>query len=263
MDLATLHHVLEPSEAVFEYVMDDPKSYCLVITNSAVKKYELAGRSVVQKEIAEYLGDTKAMRDSPSAKVLYHQLFAPIAEFHHKPQIVIVPDGQLGFIPFDALIDDDGKYVLQSHTVSWVPSATVLALLRSERQPGGPMTLLAVGSSNDPDSNRRSFGRAAHGLFDPDHPEIMGSLPSVDAEIQNITEILGGRRESLLGANASESAFKSRNLERYRVIHIESHGFADLKFPDRSGLFLGFDHVTSDDGLLQIREIRDLRLLPI
>ena len=148
--------------------MDDPKSYCLVVTNGTVKKYELVGRSVVQKAIAEYLDDTDAMRDSPSARVLYRQLFAPIAEFRQKSQIVIVPDDQLGFIPFDALIDHDGNYVLQSHTISGVPSATVLALLRSTRQSGGPATLLAVGSSNDPDSNSRSFGRAAHGLFDPD-----------------------------------------------------------------------------------------------
>jgi len=260
VDLATLQHLLHPNEAVFEYVMDDPKSYCLVVTNGTVKKYELVGRSIVQKAIAAYLDDTNAMRDSPSARVLYRQLFDPIAEFRQKSQIVIVPDGQLGFIPFDALIDHEGKYVLQNHTVSGVPSATVLALLRSQRQPGGPTTLLAVGSANDPDSNRRSFGRAAHGLFDPEHPETIGSLPSVNTEIQNITEIFGGHSQSLLGSNASESAFKSRKLDQYRVIHIASHGFADLKFPDRSGLFLGFDHVTHDDGLLQIREIRDLHL---
>ncbi len=200
------------------------------------------------------------MRDSPSAKVLYRQLFAPIAEFNQKSQIVIVPDDQLGFIPFDALTDAEGNYALRRHIITCVPSATILALLRSTRQLSGPATLLAVGSSNGADSKSRSFGRAAYGLFDPEHAPTIGSLPSVDTEVQNVAGIFGTGSEVLLGQNASELAFKSQRLDQYRFIHIASHGFADLKFPDRSGLFLGFDHDTRDDGLLQIREIRDLRL---
>ena len=37
------------------------------------------------------------------------------------------------------------------------------------------------------------------------------------------------------------------------------HGFADTRFPERSGLILGIDSATRDDGLLQIREITRLR----
>jgi CHAT domain-containing protein len=260
VDLATLQGLLEPEEAVFEYVIDDPKSHCLVVTNTSVKHYELVGVSAVRKAIAEYLNDTNAMRDSQAARLLYRQLFAPIAEFGQKSQIIIVPDGQLGFIPFDGLINEDGKYVLQGHTISYVPSATVLALLRSNRQPRGLATLLAIGSSNDTNASSRSFGRAAHGLFDPDHPEAIRGLPSVNSEVQEVTEIFGGGSQPLVGPNASESGFKSHNLQQYQVIHIAAHGFADVKFPDRSGLFLGFDQGKHDDGLLQIREIRDLRL---
>ncbi len=260
VDLPTLQQRLEADEAVLEYVMDDQKSYCLVITSTSVKHYELAGRSAVEKAIAAYLSDTTAMRDSESAKLLYRQLFAPIEEYRAKSQIIVVPDGQLGFIPFDALIDENGKYALLGHTVSYVPSATVLALLRdAKRAPEAP-TLLAIGASNAPKANGDSFGRAAHGLFDPENPARIEALPSVNGEVHEITQIFGQRSDPIVGPTASEAAFKSRNLEQYQVIHIAAHGFADLKFPDRSGLFLGFDHDRRDDGLLQIREIRDLRL---
>jgi CHAT domain-containing protein len=38
------------------------------------------------------------------------------------------------------------------------------------------------------------------------------------------------------------------------------HGFADPQFPERSALVLGADPKTGEDGLLQVREIKKLRL---
>ena len=37
------------------------------------------------------------------------------------------------------------------------------------------------------------------------------------------------------------------------------HGFSDSRFPERSGVVLGIDPNSSDDGLLQVREITRLR----
>ena len=42
-------------------------------------------------------------------------------------------------------------------------------------------------------------------------------------------------------------------------MHIAAHGFADTRFPERSGLVLGLDPASHDDGLLQLREIIRLR----
>jgi len=36
-------------------------------------------------------------------------------------------------------------------------------------------------------------------------------------------------------------------------------GFSDSRFPERSGVVLGVDSATSDDGILQVREIIHLR----
>jgi len=63
----------------------------------------------------------------------------------------------------------------------------------------------------------------------------------------------------LLGADATETAFKSSPLVDFKVIHIAAHGFADTQFPERSGLVLGVDPNSHDDGLLQVREIIRLR----
>ena len=52
---------------------------------------------------------------------------------------------------------------------------------------------------------------------------------------------------------------KNRSNE-FRVLHLAVHGFADPQFPERSALVLGADPKAGEDGLLQVREIKKLRL---
>ena len=63
----------------------------------------------------------------------------------------------------------------------------------------------------------------------------------------------------MLGADATEIAFKREPLADFKIIHLAVHGFSDSQFPKRSGIVLGVDKATSDDGLLQVREIIRLR----
>jgi len=57
-----------------------------------------------------------------------------------------VPDGKLHLLPFDGLKDHEGKYVLESHVVTYAPSATVLHLLRQSRSAArATMSFLGVG----------------------------------------------------------------------------------------------------------------------
>jgi CHAT domain-containing protein len=261
VDLAALQRQLGQKEAVLEYVMDDPRSYCLVVTKTSVKWHVMAAQSTIEKTIDEYLDDTQSMRQAESAKRLYSQLFAPIPEYRQKSQIIVVPGGKLGFIPFDALIAEDRTYALQSHTISYAPSATVLYLLRAANRRDGTLPLLAIGNSNPEGVQMSAFGRRARGLSDFDKSVgQLSALPSVDGEVREIAQITGADGSILLDSDASEASFNSRDLSKYRAIHIAAHGFADVKFPDRSGLLLGFDRANRDDGLLQVREIRNLHL---
>jgi CHAT domain-containing protein len=55
-------------------------------------------------------------------------------------------------------------------------------------------------------------------------------------------------------------AFTQLPLNEYRVIHLALHGYADPEFPDRSALVFAPRSSPGDDGLLQVREIRNLSL---
>jgi CHAT domain-containing protein len=69
-------------------------------------------------------------------------------------------------------------------------------------------------------------------------------------------------RESRVGGSAEAKVVKNypQPLADFEIIHIAAHGIASAKFPDRAALVLGNDPKSGEDGLLQVREIRDLNL---
>jgi CHAT domain-containing protein len=84
-------------------------------------------------------------------------------------------------------------------------------------------------------------------------------LPHTREEVIEVNKLVGNDGIVLLGAEATETAFKTQPLQDFKIIHLAAHGFADTQFPERSGLVLGVDQKSHDDGLLQVREIIRLR----
>ena len=64
----------------------------------------------------------------------------------------------------------------------------------------------------------------------------------------------------MLGPDATEAAFKAQSLVDFEIIHIAVHGIARVHSSDRAALVLGSDPKSEEDGLLQVRQIRDLSL---
>jgi CHAT domain-containing protein len=167
-------------------------------------------------------------------------------------------------LPFDALKDQQGRYVLETHIVSYAPSGTVLNLLRmprSSRQ--ATMNFLGVGGVNYPSSKvvtaRSNDGTASSDLFNLDAVTIP-NLPGTRQEVLSLAGLMEGPNRVLLDGDATEAVFKQLPLEDFRVIHLAAHGVASTSFPDRAALLLGSSPASGEDGLLQAREIRDLPL---
>ena len=64
----------------------------------------------------------------------------------------------------------------------------------------------------------------------------------------------------LLDPDATEAAFKAQSLDDFEIIPIAAREIAGAKIPDRAARVLRSDPKTGEDGLLQVREIRDLSL---
>jgi len=269
--LDQVQNALKLNEVLLEYVLDEPNSFCIVVSRTKTSLRLLpVGRKEIEQLVQRYVDEIRAKEaGAEEAKQLYRFLFHPIPEAATANRFIVVPDGILNLLPFDALQTSDGQYLLRSRVISYTPSATVLdALRRRDKQERPPRPFLGVG-----DVTYENQGGAAHRISAPDtlrgrfvrgFADFSGmqlhDLPHTREEVQNISRIVGKDAEILLGTSATESTFKKEPLSEFRVLHLAVHGFADPQYPERSALVLGADPKAGEDGLLQVREIKRLRL---
>ncbi len=249
---------LSPTTALLEYVVAYPQSYCLVITRSHARIVELPARQRIDTLTAAFLNAVKAKQSGEiEGRRLYQALLQPIPEATEKENLIVVPDGRLHLIPFDALVDGDGKYVVDSHSVTYAPSATGFVLLTKQERRARTFshTLFAVGGVSYPGGELKQAALTRG--YDPDN---LTDLPASADEVETAESTVHGQSDTiLLGPAATESAFKRADLAHYRYIHLAVHGFASNVDPDRSALLLRSDPAHGEDGFLQASEIVQMR----
>jgi CHAT domain-containing protein len=256
--LDTVKRALGTNEAILEYVLADPHSYCLVITRDSFHVVALPSQQVIEPLLTDFSKKIKAKQEVASeAEKLYDALLAPIPE-SRRTHWVIVCDGRLHLLPFDALRDGKGHYLISSHVISYAPSATSLYLmnLKSARKP--PVrSLLAVGGVPYDQRQDTTQSAAKAGYV----REGLGELPGSKREVLLANDAVGGHLSKLLlGSAATESAFKNAHLDDFEIIHLAVHGVADEKHPDRAALILLSDSASGEDGILQPHEIMQLHI---
>ena len=260
--LSQLQRDLRPSELFVEYVLDSPRSYALAVTDKAVRRYTLPSKDVLEQEATQYRSEILQQKvDLPLAQQLFDGLLRGIQELKGKQTLIVVPDGKLHLLPFSAL-SDAGHYLLSSHVVAVAPSGTVLHILRhrvTEMARGNlPYVGVAAWTTN-PSSPARFLVGIFRTTSGPERKEFV-ALPESRHEVETIATDLPKPDTILLGNQATETNFKRLPLNEYNVIHLALHGHADSEFPDRSALVFAPQQQPTDDGLLQVREIRNLQL---
>jgi CHAT domain-containing protein len=262
--LAMLQSHLLPNEMVLEYVLDEPRSFCIRITRThATVAILQEGRGRIEQTVGEYLTEIRARKPaSELGQQLYAELLQPNLTHDDKSRLIVVPDGKLNFLPFDSLIDGAGHRVLDSHVVTYCPSGTVLSLMRSSAVTHPPeLRFLGVGGVQyDGVGKSRAGSESATTSFLGLQAARLGNIPDTRDEVIIANQALGGKSRLLLGSDATEAAVKSQPLGDFAIIHIAAHGVASSEFPDRAALVLSPDPKGHEDGLLQAREIRNLSL---
>jgi len=259
--LGKLQGDLSPSELFIEYVLANPQSYALAVTRHTLHCYTLPAKTVLNQEASQYRSELIQQKTDPAlAQHLFNDLLDPIPEYKDKPNLIVVPDGELNLIPFAALMSAR-RYVLATHLVSVAPSGTVLDMLRHREQEVNPrheLAYLGVAAwiSRAPPETLLAVVRRA--VSRPERSELV-PLPTSKYEVETIADDLPQPDTILLGSGATETEFTQLPLSRYNVIHLALHGYVDPEFPDRSALVFAPDPPVND-GFLQVRDIRRLPL---
>ncbi|MBS0649342.1 MAG: tetratricopeptide repeat protein [Verrucomicrobia bacterium] len=174
----------------------------------------------------------------------YKALIKPIESFLPKDKILtIIPDGFLSQIPFAALKNDKGEYLIESHPISMAPSMKVLQLLSSSNKDLSQAHCL-VGNPK---------------ISDPKFED----LPLSAVEIQKVKDILKTKTEDILSLGEATVLHTIEKMQKARWIHLACHGLAS-KTLDRYSVFEGVFKLAKDarhpDGNLYSQEIASLKL---
>jgi len=160
ISLNALENSLAPNELLVEYVLGSTSSFALAITRESAHAYPLQSLSSIQPSVDQYtreVGGTAVITESERrrARQLFDAVLAPIEELRQKDRLIVIPDSVLNLVGFDSLVDDNNRFLVRTHTVSYAPSATVLMMLRKRPQnPDARYSLLAFGAPELPNQTK-------------------------------------------------------------------------------------------------------------
>jgi CHAT domain-containing protein len=229
------------------------------------RRYLITRKKITQKDLADRVErfrrmiSTQDIRFAKPARELYDLLLRPAADqLRGKTRLVIVPDGPLWELPFQALRTPEGRYLIEDHAVFYVPSLTVLREMVNSRskeaKPFAAPTMLALGN---PALGKETVARVKAVMMG----ERLDPLPEADRQVQALERIYGpGRSKIYVGAEAREERFKSE-AGSYRILHLATHGILDDRSPRYSHLLLAQTEESSkEDGQLEAWELMKMDL---
>ncbi|MGJ5629441.1 CHAT domain-containing protein, partial [Nostoc sp. CALU 1950] len=187
---------------------------------------------------------------------LHKLLIDPIANLlpnDPNSHVIFIPQGELFLVPFPALQDADGKYLIEKHTILTAPAIQVLNLTHQQRLKPHPADLqaaLVVGNPTMPIVTTK-LG---------DSPQQLSNLPGSEGEANEIAKLF--KTKAFIGNQAIKAKMLPK-LSQARIIHLATHGLLDdvkgLGVPGAIALAPS-GNGQLNDGLLTADEILDLKL---
>jgi CHAT domain-containing protein/tetratricopeptide (TPR) repeat protein len=282
-----LQHVLRSDEALLAYDVLADKSVLFVVTRDNLAMVPLQGSTALTQAVARARAHIDGMvanlastttspakleRDSAAdlpkfatdSSALYQQLIpAAVAPLIARKRLIIVPSGPLYNISWEALVTQTPAtaphYLLEDHAISYIPSGSLLALVRktnSSRHRRAPLLAFANPAFGDTAAGGEARGgkyadllysalRAASGGRFPDLPgtaiEARGVRDALHAPAGSIITREDATKARLFSLNASHQLATYRYLlfATHAVLTHEVTGVDQpalvLAHPDRDG----------------------------
>ncbi len=232
------HKILRPGETMVHYFVGDSTIFIFTLSKDRYETQVIPLDFQLEKKVQEmwrgitlpYSTDTYDEAIWVSAQTayeqnaldLYRRLILPLQLGMEDSVLIVVPDGILWLLPFDAMLTQEPEesgafntypYLLKKHCISFAYSATLLreASTRSSKQTK-TKPLLACAPFNQPIPTNS-----------PNAKRKFGHLPESGWEATEARRLLGG--DILLGQAATKDAFLSL-ISQYRIVLFSTHGQA-------------------------------------
>src|SRR5829696_8298247 len=230
-----------------------------------------------------------------ASNALYKVVLEPAAGMMGEKRLMVVADGALNYIPFEVLLKtaDSGDfsslgYLVKSNEIVYAPSASVVGTIKQQRTKatGRAMLIIAdpVFNSNDTRAQKRAATPAAdaeaRGLgIQSALADVSGSTPPAPTaqmeglplarlngtrteaeQISKLAKASGAQADVWLDLDANEDNLATRDVTKYRIIHIATHGLLNAERPQFTGVVLSLVGNKTDDGFVRTDEVFNLRL---
>lgn len=193
---------------------------------------------------------------------LYSVVIAPVKDQLIGENIIVIPDGAISYLPFDALLSarvPEGKpdyrhipYLIRDYSFGYSYSTTIhfnpiqhVKVPNSDVLAFAPIYSSALANAKKPADEDEAI------YLD------LPSLPGVAMEVNNISHIL--KTDAYYNVSAKESIFKQK-AGKYNILHLAMHTMVDNTDPMLSRLIFTQVPDGKEDGLLYTYEIYNLKL---
>jgi CHAT domain-containing protein len=150
------------------------------------------------------------------ARIVHECVMQPIeAAIGNATRLLVSPDGDLNLVPFEAMVDTRGRYLLERYAVSYVTSGRDLLRMRVARASRGGPAVFADPLFGEPEKRQSSTAAEPAGMY-------FAPLPATAVEARTI-KALFPETTIFSGARATKAALQA--LEAPRMLHIAAHGF--------------------------------------
>ncbi|MGH9604881.1 MAG: CHAT domain-containing protein, partial [Terracidiphilus sp.] len=172
---------------------------------------------------------TFGLADKRNWRELYGLLIRPVAKY--LPQtgslLTVEPHGPLLLLPFAALMDERGQYLIERFQMNYLPALSLFPYVEQQEKRATklkPNFLLIA----DPDRVP----------LDP-RGKRLPALPGARREVAKIAQRLPAREVTLLVGRQAQKRRVARELPDATVIHFATHAILDSRSPSKSYLALG------------------------
>jgi len=291
----TQQKLLQKGQTLLEYFVGDSSIFIFVIrpdTFDVVQvKKDFPLDSLVrqmQSGLYGYYGQSPNKRSdfvfknsildySNAANELYQRIMGPVAHLLTS-DLVIIPDGVLGYVPFEALLKSKPEklnqfgsypYMINDHTISYNYSATLWNEMKSKKHKKEPSKSLVAfapfykGSYTVLDStinlvlDTLSDERDTTIFQDVVSRKTYAPLPSSGIEAGTVSKLYKG--DYFVNSDATEQKFYNVAGD-YRIVHLSTHGVADARQGDYSYLAFAEQKDSIENEFLYVRDIYNTQL---
>ncbi len=260
--------LLQPGQTLLEYFIGDRSIFIFVVSKDRCEVKEVKKDFPLEDMVRRLRACVTDERSTGSAEYaelagsLYQKLLLPVEGLPGN-ELVIVPDGILGYLPFELLLTEKPanplnfrthRYLLHKHQISYCYSATLLQEMKNKRHRQEPeQSLLAFAPYYDGDTTLLANLFASTNEVRKD----LQPLPNSGEEVFNIAKMTKGK--AYYGDEATEEKFTAL-AGNYRALHLSTHGQANDRRSDYS--FLAFSEIKDslENELLFVRDVYKLAL---